>query len=298
MAIRFKFSILGAIASCLLLTFNSNVYAGLFGLTSTNELISFNAATPATTSIPVTITGLNAGDALKGIDFRPATGVLYGFAQNGTTGNLYSINKLTGVATLASTLSTSLSGTVFGMDFNPVPDRLRLVSNADQNLRINVDTGAATVDGVLAYVTGDPNFGVNPNVVATGYTNSVSGVVSSTQLFVIDSSLGILALQNPPNSGTLNTIGVLGTTVGVNTPFDIEGATGLAYAVLGGNALSQINLSTGAASFLGNIGTPASIIGLSAEVAGVPEPSSCLLIGIASFVLVQSRCGRRQMLHG
>jgi Domain of unknown function (DUF4394) len=266
MAIRFKDSLRATIVACSLLLFCNVAHAELFGLTSSNELISFSAASPATTSAPLPITGLNAGDALRGIDFRPATGALYGFAQNGTTGRLYSIDKLTGTATLSSTLSTPLSGSVFGIDFNPVPDRLRLVSDADQNLRVNVDTGATTVDGTLSYATGDPNFGVNPNVVAAGYTNSVPGVVSSTQLFVIDSNLGILGLQNPPNNGTLTSIGALGATVGVNTPFDIEGATGFAYAILGGNALSQINLTTGAATFLGNVGTPSPIIGLSAEV--------------------------------
>ncbi len=283
---------LSFVAVCTMCFFHTNTDAALVGLTSNSTLITFNANTPGTTSAPVPVTGLNAGDILKGIDFRPATGALYGFAQNGTTGNLYTINSVTGAATFASTLSTSLSGTSFGIDFNPVPDRLRVVTDADQNLRINVDTGVTTVDTALAYAAADANVGANPNVIAAGYTNSVPGVVASTQLFVIDSTLGILALQNPPNNGTLNTIGSLGTTVGVNTPFDIEGSTGFAYAVLGGNALSQINLATGAATLLGNIGGGTPVIGLSSQISGVPEPSGLMLLGIASMVIARSRSRR------
>ena len=35
------------------------------------------------------------------------------------------------------------------MDFNPVPDRLRVVSDTGQSLRINVDTGAVITDTAL-----------------------------------------------------------------------------------------------------------------------------------------------------
>ena len=40
-----------------------------------------------------------------------------------------------------------LDGTEFGVDFNPQVDRLRVVSNSGQNLRLHPDTGAvAAVD--------------------------------------------------------------------------------------------------------------------------------------------------------
>ena len=35
----------------------------------------------------------------------------------------------------------TLSGTRFGLDFNPIPDRIRLVSDAEQSLRINPNDG-------------------------------------------------------------------------------------------------------------------------------------------------------------
>ncbi len=98
------------------------------------------------------VTGLQSGETLLGIDIRPGgttTGQIYGLSS---MGRLYTIDKFTGAATLKSTLSadpadtsnpfTGLSGTNFGIDFNPVVDRLRVVSDTGQNLRINVDSGA------------------------------------------------------------------------------------------------------------------------------------------------------------
>ena len=44
-----------------------------------------------------------------------------------------------------------LTGTAFGVDFNPTVDRLRVVGDDGQNLRINVDNGVATADGSLNF---------------------------------------------------------------------------------------------------------------------------------------------------
>ena len=65
------------------------------------------------------------GQVLLGIDFRPQNGLLYGL---GSGGGVFAIDRTSGVATLASLLSTPTSGTSFGVDFNPIPDRLRVVS--------------------------------------------------------------------------------------------------------------------------------------------------------------------------
>ncbi|MEK2481574.1 DUF4394 domain-containing protein, partial [Lactobacillus acidophilus] len=76
-------------------------------------------------------------------------GLLYAV---GSSGRIYTINTSSGAATVKATLTadatdttlpfTALSGTEFGVDLNPVADRLRVVSNTGQNLRINVDNGA------------------------------------------------------------------------------------------------------------------------------------------------------------
>jgi hypothetical protein len=197
------------------------------------------------------------------MDFRPASGQLYAL---GSTARIYLIDENTGVATVSSTLAADpadttapfagLDGTRFGFDFNPTVDRLRVVSDTDQSLRINVTTGATTTDGNLAYAaTGDPNSGANPNVVGSAYRNSFSGAVV-TELYGIDSNLDVLVTQEPPNAGTLNTDGPLGVDTSDAVGFDISGLTAQAYASLttgGTTNLYTINLDSGAATSVGPI---------------------------------------------
>ena len=113
-------------------------------LTTSGRLISFNRATPSSQVGSVAVTGLAGTETLLGIDIRPVNGVLYALGSNG---GIYRIDPATGVTSLSSTLRaaagdddpfTGLSGTSFGIDFNPVPNRLRMISNTGQNLRINV----------------------------------------------------------------------------------------------------------------------------------------------------------------
>ena len=63
-----------------------------------NTLFRFDTATPTTLSTGVPVTGLDATFNLVGIDFRPATGDLYGFAVSGNNTRLYTID-VTGAAT-------------------------------------------------------------------------------------------------------------------------------------------------------------------------------------------------------
>ncbi|MFL6707495.1 MAG: DUF4394 domain-containing protein, partial [Massilia sp.] len=114
----------------------------VFVLTASNRLLSYAIDAPATARTNVAVTGLQAGENLIGIDFRPADGQLYGV---GSTGRVYTLNGATGAATVKSTLAAdatdttlpfaALSGTDFGVDFNPAADRLRIVSNTGQSLR-------------------------------------------------------------------------------------------------------------------------------------------------------------------
>ena len=129
------------------------------GLLANGSLFSFDTTSPGTSTTIGAVTGLQGGEIVYGLDYRPANGALYAL---GSTGRLYTVNAATGAATLASTLNTALSGSGFDIAFNPVPDRLRIVSTSGQNLRVNVDTGAVTVDTALAFAAGDPNFGASP----------------------------------------------------------------------------------------------------------------------------------------
>ncbi len=230
----------------------------VFGVTTANSLVRFNSARPGTILSTVAITGLQSGENVIGIDFRPATGQLFAL---GSTSRLYRVDTVSGVATQVGSAGVfTLTGTNFGFDFNPVPDRIRVTSDADQNLRLNPNDGTlSATDGTLAYAVGDPNFGQNPNVVASGYTNSFGGATTTT-LYDIDSNLDILVTQSPPNNGTLNTVGSLGINVSGEAGFDINSGNNTALASLqpaagGASSLYRINLTTGAATVIGAIGS-------------------------------------------
>ena len=111
----------------------------VLALNSSNELVTFNARRPERPRSRLAVTNLKAGERLLGIDFRPLTGRLYGV---GSTSQVYVIDAESGFASpIGAPFTPALAGTEFGVDFNPQADRLRVVSNAGQNLRINPDTG-------------------------------------------------------------------------------------------------------------------------------------------------------------
>ena len=228
------------------------------GLTAAgNNLVVFNTARPSAIIRAVAVTGLQAGENLLGIDFRPATGQLYGL---GSASRLYVINLQTGAATAVGAAGAfTLSGTDFGFDFNPTVDRIRVVSNTGQNLRLNPN------DGSLAATDGNLNPGA-PSVTGAAYTNSFPGAASTT-LYDIDTNSDRLLIQNPPNAGTLVDVGPLGfDAAGVNG-FDIAVGSSAALAALqvGNSANSNlyaINLATGAAAFIGPVGGGATLRGL------------------------------------
>src|SRR4051812_33031925 len=83
--------------------------ATVYGLTSTGSLVQFNSATPGTIARSVPVTGLQPGETLQGIDFRPATGQLYGL---GSGSRLYVIDINTGAATqVGSSGAFTVNGT-------------------------------------------------------------------------------------------------------------------------------------------------------------------------------------------
>jgi hypothetical protein len=252
----------------------------IYAVTSTNLLLTFDSATPGTTT-SVAITGLQAGENVLGIDLRPATGQLYAL---GSTSRLYTINPVTGAATQvgAGPFAPALSGTSFGFDFNPTVDRIRVVSDADQNLRLNPDTGAvAATDTNLAYAAGDPNQGVNPNVVALAYTSNFAGATSTT-LFGIDSNLDIGLIQGSsggtpisPNTGQLFSALPLGVDTADAAGFDFSGVTGTGYVSLTpptGAPSALYTVGATAVDLVGTIGTGFIVVDITAGVQG-PTPT-------------------------
>ena len=267
----------------------------IVALTQNNQLLQFDSSTPGTTSGLVSISGIGAGFNLVGIDGRPSNNQIYGLAVSAdpAISRIYSLDRITGVATLASSLSAPITGGSYGLDFNPVVDRLRVVSDTGQNYRINVDTGATTVDGNLAFAANDPNAGTSPGVVASAYTNTAGA--ATTTLYNLDLATQSLVIQNPPNNGTLITVGSLNTIAFPEASFDIDGSTNQAFAVLNGVEFSTIDLTSGAATYIGDISTPSNIIGI-ASISAVPEPTSIILLGLAGGMFATARWRKRKSL--
>ena len=143
----------------------------IYALTTSDRLVRFSAADACTITNEVAVTGLGAGETLLGIDVRPATGQLYGL---GSASRVYTIDPATGAATAigSAVFTPALDGDAFGFDFNPTVDRIRVVSNTGQNLRLNPVTGAvAATDLALAYASTDANARENPSVIGAAYTN-------------------------------------------------------------------------------------------------------------------------------
>jgi hypothetical protein len=218
----------------------------LIGLAPGNVLVRFDPG-GGESSRPIQVRGVDGN--LQGIDVRPANGLLYGVSD---TDKIYTINLSNGAATQVGTLSISFDGGFqSGFDFNPQLDRLR-INSLRQNFSVNVDNGTTAAQTALAYITGDPNAGRDPNVTAAAYTNNVAGA-TATQLFTIDYDLDTLVLQDPPPTGQLRTIGSLGVNFSPIGGFDIatnvQGVNS-AFAV-SGSTLFSINLQTGRATRLG-----------------------------------------------
>ncbi|WP_406698906.1 DUF4394 domain-containing protein [Singulisphaera sp. Ch08] len=260
----------------------------MFGLTAASTLVKFDSAFPAIILKSNPITNIGAGETIQGIDFRPANRQLYALTTDANhTGRLYTIDTTSAAATLAATIDVPVTGTSFGLDFNPIPDRLRIVSDTDLNLRVNVATGAATADGTLSYLAGDSSAGQDPNVVGSAYSNNLSSA-SATTLYQIDSHLDILAIQSPPNDGTLTTVGALGVDASAVAGFDIQtvGGQNVGYTTLvvdNTTGLYQINLSTGAATLIAPAGEPLRALAIAPDgFSSKVEGSTVILTGSES----------------
>ena len=213
-----------------------------YALAGGTRLDGYSTTNAATRTSSVAISGLQSGETLLAIDFRPATGQLYGVSS---ASRLYVINQNTGVARAigAGAFSPAVAGNLVGFDFNPTVDRIRLVTSTGQNLRLNPETGTvAATDGVL-------NGAAGATITGAAYTNNTAGT-TSTVLYDLDPATDQLYRQDPPNDGTLVAVGPLNLNITGDGGFDIDARTGTAlglYAVNGNPTLFSVDLSTGAA---------------------------------------------------
>ena len=236
-----------------------------YALTSSNELVSYASGNPLKENAPITITGLQPGERLLAIDFRPATGQLYSVSSQS---RIYTINLNSGAASAVGTgFTPAINGNSVGFDFNPTVDRIRLVTNTGQNLRLN------PVTGMLAMA----DLSINPTssmVTAVAYTNSFAGATTTT-LYDIDVANDMLYIQTPPNNGVLVAVGALGIQAAGEAGFDISPDNSVAIAAIYGRGFEEgqeeesngnkyrfyyIDLGTGKATNAGK--TEKEIIGL------------------------------------
>jgi Ca2+-binding RTX toxin-like protein len=264
---------------------DGDAFLRFYALGPNNTLFAVDPAAPAQPQV-LQITGLPDGVQLRGLDRRPADNLLYSV---GTDNRIYILDFFTGAATPLSPLNAPFFNggqpTGVGFDFNPVPDRLRLVGSNDVNFRINANTGMVAdndantpgvqPDALLNYVPGDVNAGKNPNIVAVAYSNNIAGATTTT-LFGFDSDLNTFVRFDSPNAGTLVTISPVGIDIQENAHFDIltsfSGEINLGVLV-NGASIYQVDLTTGQLSVVGVVGDGTQTFGGFA-IALVPDPTA------------------------
>ncbi len=241
----------------------------LGGGAAQNQLYTFDAVAPGTIAGPVPIGGLTAGDVVVGIDFRPSTHELIGLAVNGNTTRLYRVAPRTGAATPigAATVMSILGATAWDVDVNPASDRLRVVNNLAtdgnggnvNNFRMNLDNGALSGSDpdldFTAVVDAAPEVGVAyiNNVATTGGVTAIFGITAGevSDRLVQNGGSG-------PGFSLLQDVGALGVNTSTNGGLDIVEPDNQAFALLevaGVSGLYAVNLTTGAATLIGTIGT-------------------------------------------
>jgi hypothetical protein len=242
------------------------------GFDGTN-LVRFSTAAPGTVTT-AKVTGLAVGEVLVGIDYRPATGQLYGLAvdHEADRGTVYVLDPQTGAATVVGSVGTvryplelPAPGTPsavdlppaaagYGFDFNPTVDRIRVVTGTGLNFRINPDNGVPvdSSNGLLPVPTPDGKINGATTVVTgatgTAYTNSFAGTTVTTQ-YTLDPASNSLYIQNPPNAGT-QTAGLAVTVDGAALDFDaVNGfdipatvAVGTSNSAAGGSAFAALTV--------------------------------------------------------
>ena len=220
----------------------------IIGLVDGKSIVTIDPSTRKVTAQAV-IRGTDT--MMVGIDVRPADGLLYGIAGDGT---IYTIDPKTGQSQKKSKLSEAWkAGVTTTIDFNPVADRLRVMGSQGVSVRVNADDGKVTIDGAHKYKDGDANAGKPPKIIAGAYTNSKKGAPTTT-LYNIDAATGALVTQAPPNDGVLNTVGPLGIQLSEPVAFNIvaDGESNAGWLATGG-VLYSVDLNSGKATMVGKL---------------------------------------------
>jgi hypothetical protein len=247
----------------------------IYALNDANQLMRVTSGTLHEQITPMRIIGTNVevGERIMSIDFRPATGQLYGVSNKS---RLFIINPNTAEARPLTTtpFTPGLTGSIVGIDFNPAFDRIRLISTDGQDFWLNPETGLITAKNG----TSSSLMGIMISELA--YTNNRAGALT-TVLYNIDPATDRLYMQTQQGKSKLTDVGALGLDIAGAAGFDItpDGHGLVAVTFNGASELQQINLATGRLRKLGNL--PGTIIGLAAStepVAYAIDSDNSLLI--------------------
>lgn len=235
------------------------------GLTTDGRLVRFDADTPQRTRDIGKVKNLAGDQSLVGIDYRVQDGKLYGV---GNAGGIYTLGAGDARATKVGQLTVALSGTSFGVDFNPAANRLRVVSNTGQNLRHNLDDATATAPPLAGMTVMDGTLTVPPattpvmGIAGAAYTNNDLDPNTATTLFDLDTAADQIVVQSPANAGALAPTGKLLVDAGPVAGFDIysRNAFGVtqsnhgfaSISVLGRYSFHKVSLLTGRVSRIGS----------------------------------------------
>ncbi len=276
-----------------------------YGVTDTSTqqtLLRFDTATPGSAIAIGTITGMGVGETIRGVDFRPANGALYAVATSAaaTDGHLYGIDLGTGLATAVGGGFTLVDNTSMrlSVDFNPVVDRLRVITGTGQSYRVNPNDGTLTAQDTSL----DPGLSIS----GIAYANNLAGAASTT-LYAYDyfgDTVGTVGGVNgvpSPNLGGYTVIGKSGiASFSAAAGMDISGFDGLAYfmgddsdSADGRSEFYRVDLGTGKLALQGSL--PVAAIDFSlVTTAAVPEPGSWALMLTGAGCLAWRRRRRLQ----
>lgn len=255
----------------------------LWAVTADHQLLQFKAIQPRVVVSQKPLQGLAAGEVILGMDYRVARGVLYAL---GSSGHLYTVDTAQARLQRVSPQPLNVSADrAYGVDFNPVVDRIRVIDETGRNLRVHPDAGAQVDgdpvrpgvqdDGALHRVgAGLPQ----PRVAGMAYTYNTRDDKLTTgyaidmaqgSLVTLGSAEGVTPVVSP-NGGALITVGPLGLGPLRQVSFDISDVRNVALAALttytdARSRLYQIDLSTGRATLLGTIGQGQALRGVAIE---------------------------------
>jgi hypothetical protein len=154
-------------------------------------------------------------------DFRTANNRLYVVTGSG---NFYTVNLANAQATQVATLSPN-NNTSQMLDINPMADAFRWIGTNELNYAIvknaNGVFNTVAVQTPVAYVQGDPNAAVNPNIVSGAYDNNQNGLATTTYYFADSATNQFGTINDRTAAGSSNTGGGRLQTVGAL--FDQQG---------------------------------------------------------------------------